>query len=95
MIRTMERREHGDISAHFYFLSMFFCMGGLVYMGVRYYNRVHDEMREHVRGILAEYIPLDDNGAVEVENPMEFGQSISTSPLVSEQTYSDEPQTAI
>eukprot|EP00523_Entomoneis_sp_CCMP467_P015407 CAMPEP_0168777664 /NCGR_PEP_ID=MMETSP0725-20121227/6683_1 /TAXON_ID=265536 /ORGANISM="Amphiprora sp., Strain CCMP467" /LENGTH=586 /DNA_ID=CAMNT_0008827409 /DNA_START=54 /DNA_END=1815 /DNA_ORIENTATION=+ len=52
----------GSVSAHTFASSMFLLICLFSGAGYWYYNRTREEMREQVRGILAEYMPLEDNG---------------------------------
>lgn len=51
----------GKVSTHTFASSMFFLICLFSGVGYWYYNRTREEMREQVRGILAEYMPLEDN----------------------------------
>jgi hypothetical protein len=73
------------VSTHTFATSMLFviCLfGGL---GVWHYKRTRDDMRDQVRGILAEYMPLEDqdNREVTFSNPMGFAQGGSGVSLIS------------
>ena len=50
------------VSAHTFASSMFIMICLFMGAGYWYYNRTREEMREQVRGILAEYMPLEDSG---------------------------------
>uniref|UniRef100_A0A7S3DXD1 PA domain-containing protein n=1 Tax=Entomoneis paludosa TaxID=265537 RepID=A0A7S3DXD1_9STRA len=52
----------GKVSTHTFASSMFLLICLFSGAGYWYYNRTREEMREQVRGILAEYMPLEDNG---------------------------------
>lgn len=41
-------------------------------VGYWHYNKTRDDMREQVRGILAEYMPLEDQDDGPGNSPMEF-----------------------
>jgi len=60
-------------------LLMIACLGG---GGYWYYNKTRREMRDHVRGILAEYMPLDDDDGG-MRNPMSFAVEPSTQAFMS------------
>ena len=69
------------VSTHTYFSSMFFLMALFGGLGVWHYKRTREEMRDQVRGILAEYMPLEDqeqNGS-----PMDFARGGGTTSLIS------------
>jgi len=48
------------VSTPFFLFTMFVVVCGFTAGGIWYYKRTKDEMRDHVRGILAEYMPLED-----------------------------------
>lgn len=50
----------GRVSFKAYIFSLVAVVGALGGVGFLYYRRSQDEMREQVRGILAEYMPLED-----------------------------------
>lgn len=50
------------VSNHTFATSMLLLIALFMGAGYWYYNRTREEMREQVRGILAEYMPLEDNG---------------------------------
>jgi hypothetical protein len=54
-------------------------------VGYWHYNKTRDDMREQVRGILAEYMPLEDQdgggGGDGGGNPMEFAMRGGNTPL--------------
>ena len=51
--------------------------------GYWHYNKTRDNMREQVRGILAEYMPLEDQDEAAGGNPMEFAMRGGNTPLFS------------
>ena len=53
-------KKKGGISVGTLFLSLFLTVGVMGAGGFMYYKRTQREMRDQVRGILAEYMPLDD-----------------------------------
>jgi hypothetical protein len=77
----------GGISTSFFVMSMFVVMGAFTALGVWHYKRTREDMREQVRGILAEYMPLEDNDAMggssmmSKHSPMDFahGGGVTTS----------------
>ncbi|KAL7581381.1 hypothetical protein ACA910_021973 [Epithemia clementina (nom. ined.)] len=54
-------RADGRVSTHTFASSMFLLICLFGFVGYWYYNRTREEMREQVRGILAEYMPLEDS----------------------------------
>lgn len=63
----------GQVSTHTFGLTIFFVVAAFAGVGYWHYNKTREDMREQVRGILAEYMPLEDqdtNG--EGGNPMNF-----------------------
>jgi PA domain len=74
----------GGVSTSFFFFSMFLVIGGFAGLGIWHYKKTRDDMREQVRGILAEYMPLDDNdGGMMNGSPMDFARGGATSSLIS------------
>jgi hypothetical protein len=63
----------GTVSAHTFATSMLMVIA--VFGGVGYwqYNKTREDMREQVRGILAEYMPLEDQEG-DMANPMAFAK---------------------
>lgn len=70
----------GTVSTHTFAFWMFFVIAAFGGAGYWHYNRTREDMREQVRGILAEYMPLEDNDG---GSPMEFSQKGGTVPLFS------------
>ena len=68
------------VSTHFFATSMLMVIGGFVALGVWHYKKTKEDMREQVRGILAEYMPLEDqeDGA----SPMDFARRGGTQSLI-------------
>lgn len=62
------------VSGHAFATSMLIVIGCFSTLGAWYYKRTKDELREHVRGIMAEYMPLDDNEG-DLGNPMDFSNN--------------------
>jgi len=52
-------------------------------VGYWHYNKTRDDMRDQVRGILAEYMPLEDQDEANGGNPMEFAMRGGQTPLFS------------
>jgi hypothetical protein len=82
------------VSTHTFATSMLFVVALFSGLGVWQYKRSREEMRDQVRGILAEYMPLedqdqmngkgDDNGSSGMmSNPMGFAQGGSGMSLIS------------
>jgi hypothetical protein len=81
--------KSGGISTSFFMVSMLMVVGIFSALGAWHYKRTRDDMREQVRGILAEYMPLEDNdmmlnGRMGKSSPMDFAHSNGiTSSLIS------------
>jgi len=75
----------GQVSGHTFVFSMLFMAAAFAGVGYWHYNKTRDDMREQVRGILAEYMPLedDDGGNGAGGNPMEFAMQGGNTPLFS------------
>jgi hypothetical protein len=78
----------GGVSSGFFAFSMLTVVAVFTAMGAYQYQRTREQMRNEVRGILAEYMPLDDNdgGGSGMMNgsPMDFaGHGGATSSLIS------------
>jgi len=75
----------GEVSAHTFGLTIFLMAFAFAGVGYWHYNKTRDEMREHVRGILAEYMPLEDQdaGGNDGGNPMDFAMQGGRTPLFS------------
>lgn len=79
----------GSVSSHTFFITMLFIVGLFTGLGVWHWKRTREEMREQVRGILAEYMPLEDNGdggadgGGMIGNPMDFAKRGGTTSLIS------------
>jgi len=72
----------GGVSTHTFFTSILFIIGGFGALAVWHYKKTRDEMRDQVRGILAEYMPLEDQdaaGGASSVNPMNFARPGATS----------------
>jgi len=69
----------GQVSTHTFGLTIFFIVVAFAGVGYWHYNKTREDMREQVRGILAEYMPLEDqegNG-----DGMAFAAKGGTTPL--------------
>ena len=73
----------GQVSSNTFGFTIFFMAAAFAGVGYWHYNKTRDDMREQVRGILAEYMPLEDqDGAGDAGgNPMEFAMRGGTTPL--------------
>eukprot|EP00534_Pseudo-nitzschia_fraudulenta_P004802 CAMPEP_0201136978 /NCGR_PEP_ID=MMETSP0850-20130426/55165_1 /ASSEMBLY_ACC=CAM_ASM_000622 /TAXON_ID=183588 /ORGANISM="Pseudo-nitzschia fraudulenta, Strain WWA7" /LENGTH=524 /DNA_ID=CAMNT_0047408309 /DNA_START=756 /DNA_END=2330 /DNA_ORIENTATION=+ len=65
----------GQVSTHTFGYTIFFMAIAFAGVGYWHYNKTRDDMREQVRGILAEYMPLEDQDGNAGGNPMEFAMS--------------------
>lgn len=76
---------HGGISKPFFAVSMAGVVVLFSALAVWQYKRSREEMREQVRGILAEYMPLEDNdmGGMMNGSPMDFAHGGATTSLIS------------
>jgi hypothetical protein len=73
----------GDgVSTHTFVTSMLLVVALFSALGVWHYKRTREEMRDQVRGILAEYMPLEDQDAVG-GSPMDFARGGAASSLIS------------
>jgi hypothetical protein len=64
------------VSTHTFATSMLFVICLFTGLGIWHYKRTRDDMRDQVRGILAEYMPLEDqenNGSMKAGNGMMSG----------------------
>mmetsp|Transcript_26464 Transcript_26464/g.61585 ORF Transcript_26464/g.61585 Transcript_26464/m.61585 type:complete len:395 (+) Transcript_26464:2-1186(+) len=52
--------EQAAVSTSFFLFCVFFVVFGFLGAGLWHYKRTRDEMQSHVRDILAEYMPLED-----------------------------------
>jgi hypothetical protein len=72
----------GTVSTHTFAFWMLFVIAAFGGIGYWHYNRTREDMRDQVRGILAEYMPLEDQGDGG-GNPMDFASKGGTVPLFS------------
>lgn len=72
----------GSVSTHTFTFTIFFMALAFAGVGYWHYNKTRDDMREQVRGILAEYMPLEDQEG-DGGNPMEFAMTGGNTPLFS------------
>ena len=73
----------GGVSSTTFVLSMMLLTGLFGGVGFWYYKKTRDDMKDHVRGILAEYMPLEDQGEGPITSPMDFAQTGGTASLIS------------
>lgn len=74
------------VSTHTFATSMLFIVALFSGLGVWHYKRTKEEMRDQVRGILAEYMPLEDNdlnGGSVGSHPMAFAGGNQTTSFLS------------
>jgi len=73
------------VSSGTFAFSMFVVVGAFAGMGFMYYKKTQEQMRDQVRGILAEYMPLEDEsgGAGHMGSPMDFARGGGTTSLIS------------
>jgi len=74
-----ESSSDGQVSTHMFGFTIFFLTAFFAGTGYWHYNKTRDDMREQVRGILAEYMPLEDQDGD--GNPMEFAMRGGNAPL--------------
>jgi hypothetical protein len=75
--------QHSDgVSRHMYVSSMLIIIAAFSGVGYWHYNKTREDMREQVRGILAEYMPLEDNDG-DGGSPMDFARGGATTSLIS------------
>ena len=71
----------GQVSTHTFGFTIIFMAAAFAGVGYWHYQKTRDDMREQVRGILAEYMPLEDQD--DGGNPMEFAMRQGNTPLFS------------
>jgi hypothetical protein len=74
------------VSTHTFLTSMFVICAAFLGVGIWQYKRTREEMRDQVRGILAEYMPLEDHGDGGMSSgssPMDFARGGITTSLIS------------
>lgn len=72
------------VSTHTFAMSMLLVIAVFSGLGVWHYKKTREEMRDQVRGILAEYMPLEDNDAVmQNGSPMAFARGGAAQSLMS------------
>jgi hypothetical protein len=79
--------SQAGVSTHTFASSMLFVICLFTGLGVWHYKRTREDMRDQVRGILAEYMPLEDheqaNGSIMSGNPMDFARGGASTSLIS------------
>lgn len=77
----------GQVSTHTFGWTILFITAAFAGVGYWHYQKTREDMREQVRGILAEYMPLEDQegagGGMDGGNPMNFAMKGGTQPLFS------------
>mmetsp|Transcript_10306 Transcript_10306/g.18235 ORF Transcript_10306/g.18235 Transcript_10306/m.18235 type:complete len:437 (-) Transcript_10306:252-1562(-) len=74
----------GQVSTHTFGFTIFMVVAAFTGIGYWHYQKTREDMREQVRGILAEYMPLEDQeGADNGGSPMNFAMKGGTTPLFS------------
>jgi hypothetical protein len=73
------------VSTHTFGVSMLFVIALFSGLGAWHYKRTQEDMRDQVRGILAEYMPLEDNdgGNGNGNSPMDFARGGATTSFLS------------
>lgn len=72
------------VSTHTFAMSMLLVIAVFSGLGVWHYKKSREEMRDQVRGILAEYMPLEDHdGRMQGGSPMAFARGGATQSLMS------------
>jgi len=77
----------GGVSTHTFFTTMLFIIGVFGGLGAWHYKKTREDMREQVRGILAEYMPLEDqdhqdSGGMMGSSPMNFAMQGGKTSLI-------------
>jgi hypothetical protein len=79
--------DSGSVSTHTFFSSMLFVIAVFGGLGAWHYKKTREEMRDQVRGILAEYMPLEDNDDgghnMMAASPMNFAMQGGKTSLIS------------
>lgn len=73
----------GTVSHKTFGFTIFFMACAFAGVGYWHYNKTRDDMRDQVRGILAEYMPLEDQDDPNSGSPMEFAMRGGNTPLFS------------
>ena len=72
----------GGVSTHTFAVSMMFVIALFSGLGFWHYKKTREDMRDQVRGILAEYMPLEDQEA-DAGSPMDFARRGGSASLIS------------
>lgn len=72
----------GGVSTHTFAVSMMLVIALFSGLGAWHYKKTREDMRDQVRGILAEYMPLEDHEA-EAGSPMDFARRGGSASLIS------------
>jgi len=75
--------QKGQISKNTFGFTILFMAVAFAGVGYWHYNKTRDDMREQVRGILADYMPLEDQDEGAGGNGMEFASRGGNTPLFS------------
>lgn len=70
----------GQVSTHTFGMTIMIIVVAFAGVGYWHYNKTREDMREQVRGILAEYMPLEDQDG-NSDGPMAFASKGGTQPL--------------
>jgi len=71
------------VSTHTFATSMFLVIALFSGLAVWHYKRTREDMRDQVRGILAEYMPLEDQDGGVHGSPMDFARGGAATSLIS------------
>jgi len=78
---SSSRNTGGGVSKRTFGFTLLFLCGLFGTIGYLHWKRTREEMRDQVRGILAEYMPLD--GGEDEHNPMDFARGGGSTSLIS------------
>jgi len=70
------------VSKHTFFTSMILLVVLFTGLGAWHYKSSQDDMRNQVRGILADYLPLEDQDSPTNGNPMAFASGVQSTSLM-------------
>ena len=74
----------GSVSAHTFFVTLFAVCCAFGGVGFLHWKKTRDDVREQVRGILAEHTPLEDSGDGALDSsPMDFALGGGSTGLIS------------
>lgn len=82
---SSSKSSDSGVSSHTFASSMLLVIAVFAGLGVWHYKKTREDMREQVRGILAEYMPLEDNDVHHMNggSPMAFARGGVTQSLIS------------